>query len=390
MQDLNPNQTTDVMKHFPNIELSYETMSHKKVSPEEYPICLAIPYGKKAFFWFTYFQDKNVCLWLELNKEKKVVRVRVVSEYIPVKMALNTLFYGTIYDYKKIGELQETNETGETKEDGTRRQFFILEDVIYSAGIPVFKQVFSEKLGFCHDLFTNFKNVFAALPIQVLFPHMYSNEDTQLPNKFPYIVHHIQYRSLTKILPYVNHSISTVGSNIGANAFMKKTDVPTFADLFIPPPLPKFDFSKPQYRETAIFEVKADLQNDIYHLYAYGKSSERVYCGVAYIPNYKTSVLMNTVFRNIKENASLDALEESDDEDDFQDTRFDKYVDLQKVAMVECVYLAKFHRWAPVRVLNHTRPHGQIVHISKLVGSVFPQHQHHEVRFTNRNPRERR
>lgn len=375
MYDLNPNQTSDLMKHFPKIELSYETMSHKKVSQEEYPICLAIPYGKKAFFWFTYYQDKNVCLWLELNKEKKVVKVRIVDDKIPVKLAINTLFYGTIYEYKGTDNIDNSHIS-----DSSARQFFIMEDIIYSCGVPVFKEIFSEKLGFCQDLFAKFQDIFTTLPIQVLFPYMYVNDETKSPKEFPYTIHHIQYRSLTKILPYINNSATTIGSNT-TGIFMKKVDAPTFSDLFIPPPLPRFDFSKPQYREKTTFEIKADLQNDIYHLYAYGKSSERVYCGVAYIPNYKTSILMNTVFRKIKENANLDALEESDDEDDFQDMRFDKFVNLQKVAMVECTYLAKFHRWAPVRVLNN----GQIVHISKLVGHTFQQNNGNNFRNQNRS-----
>ena len=38
---------------------------------------------------------------------------------------------------------------------------------------------------------------------------------------------------------------------------------------------------------------------------------------VACIPNYKTSMMMNALFRNIKENRNLDLLEESDDEEEF-------------------------------------------------------------------------
>lgn len=51
---------------------------------------------------------------------------------------------------------------------------------------------------------------------------------------------------------------------------------------------------------------------------------------IAAIPDYKTSVFMNALFRNIKENRSLDALEESDDEDEFENTNIDKFVDLTK------------------------------------------------------------
>ena len=39
---------------------------------------------------------------------------------------------------------------------------------------------------------------------------------------------------------------------------------------------------------------------------------------------------MNKIFRNIKENDKLDALEESDDEDEFENDKSDKFVYLDK------------------------------------------------------------
>mgnify|MGYP003328747202 CR=1 FL=1 len=51
------------------------------------------------------------------------------------------------------------------------------------------------------------------------------------------------------------------------------------------------------------------------------------YYNIMFIPDYKTSVMMNNIFRKIKENKNLDYIEESDDEDDFQNIDIDKYVD---------------------------------------------------------------
>ena len=67
-----------------------------------------------------------------------------------------------------------------------------------------------------------------------------------------------------------------------------------------------------------VFKITPDIQNDIYHLHYYDQrinenSTENNIFDVVYIPDYKTSVMMNKLFRNIKENANLDALEESDD-----------------------------------------------------------------------------
>jgi len=72
---------------------------------------------------------------------------------------------------------------------------------------------------------------------------------------------------------------------------------------------------------------------------------------------------MNSMFRNIKENQNLDAIEESDDEDDFQNMRIDKYVDLKKTIAMECYFQPKFKRWIPTK---KAYPSEKVVHISKL------------------------
>ena len=61
--ELTYNQLNYLMKRFPEFELSYETISHKKVSTA-YNICLAIPVGRKCYAWFTYQGDKDVCYLL--------------------------------------------------------------------------------------------------------------------------------------------------------------------------------------------------------------------------------------------------------------------------------------------------------------------------------------
>ena len=118
---------------------------------------------------------------------------------------------------------------------------------------------------------------------------------------------------------------------------------------------------KPQYRKTTIFQVCADIQNDIYHLYAQDSNKKSIYYDVAYISNYKTSVFMNRIFRNIKENECLDTMEESDDEDDFQDMNPAKYVDLKKIVNMEFQFNMKFKRWVPIEIT-----HAPIVNIGLL------------------------
>jgi hypothetical protein len=100
--------------------------------------------------------------------------------------------------------------------------------------------------------------------------------------------------------------------------------------------------------------VKPDIQNDIYHLYSYDELSKTYanYVGIASIPDYKTSVLLNNVFRNIKENHNLDALEESDDEDEFENNKEDRFVSLDKECKFNCVFNYKFKKWTPNQLLE--------------------------------------
>jgi len=101
--------------------------------------------------------------------------------------------------------------------------------------------------------------------------------------------------------------------------------------------------------KNSIFKIKANIKQDIYNLYCNNDGSDYYY-GVAYIPDYKTSVFMNNLFRNIKENKNLDLLEESDDDEEFENINENKFVDLDKSIVMKCVYMSKFRKWKPVSI----------------------------------------
>ena len=97
------------------------------------------------------------------------------------------------------------------------------------------------------------------------------------------------------------------------------------------------------------FILKPDAQNDIYYVLHNKDDPITDKTMIAHIPNYKTSVMMNSIFRNIKENRNLDALEESDDEDEFvdRDTNKAQFVDLNKCVRMTCAFNHRFKRWQP-------------------------------------------
>ena len=61
---------------------------------------------------------------------------------------------------------------------------------------------------------------------------------------------------------------------------------------------------------------------------------------------------MNKLFRKIKENGNLDLLEESDDEDDFENVAEDKYVYIDKTYRLLCRYLPKINKWEPYKTAS--------------------------------------
>lgn len=412
--ELNYNDKQDLLKRFPDFELSYETVSHKKVS-DDHNLGMAISIGKKYFAWYTFSGSRDVCYLMELNKDKKITKVCEVQTLFHPCLSIGTVFYGTLNEHL----LENTPDASATP----LHSVFIVEDVYYYKGFPTKQLCFGEKIGFLKECFeryivqqfdepSTFKPphnqpspshlVVFALPVMwIIDSHTRNTQRLDcLPERITktigYVTHHIQYRSLYKISPYLNvymntgihanpvQSINTSSSNsnsISINTPMtvapntrnaEQTVSCTHTQAAAKPPNPLslipekphyMDFNKPQYRHPAVFLIRADRQYDIYHLYAFGKNKVPVYYNVAYIPNYRTSVFMNALFRNIRENTNLDYIEESDDETDFEDIREDKYVDLQKTLYMECTFQPKFKKWVPIRVVD---AYDRVVHISKL------------------------
>ena len=97
----------------------------------------------------------------------------------------------------------------------------------------------------------------------------------------------------------------------------------------------------------------ASEKNDIYKIYSYNEKSGKIeYHDIAYISSYVCSVKMNDLFRNIKENSNLDLLEESDDEDEFENISETKYVDMNKSVVMNCEFNTKFKRWEPTTITD--------------------------------------
>jgi hypothetical protein len=338
-----------ILHRFPQFELSYETFAHKKVPPI-YDVCLSIPAGKKQLIWFTFDNTEDIAILIDLNKSRQICKMtRVNVPSLRVDTYFGTLLYGTI--------VQEPDSN----------QIFIVEDIYHYEGTDMKRMLFGEKLTFLQYFFT--KNVpsqhkvVSKDQLLVALPYMRVVNDTALDSlpfyesitkSAKYMSHHIQFRSTSSIVPYLNHIYKKPQPIV--------EQVPSMEMLV---PRTDCDYRLPVYSHQAIFRAMADIRDDVYHLFAYGKEKPDVYVGVAYIGTRTQSKTMNSLFRKIRENINIDYGEESDDEECFQDTRVDKYVDLAREHKIECVFNRKFRMWEPVKQVAM----GKYTHITELISN---------------------
>uniref|UniRef100_A0A6C0AZG9 Uncharacterized protein n=1 Tax=viral metagenome TaxID=1070528 RepID=A0A6C0AZG9_9ZZZZ len=341
---LNEHEQSILLKEFPRIELSYETNVHKKVYQSDF--ILAIPDGKKCFVWFTSYKNQNVCILLEVGDYKKIVRINMVYACFHNELSYKTVLYGTLFHHKST-------------------QYLSIEDVFFYKGNNVSNYTYANKLMLFQTLFSREIKQVSYFQRQIIFGlPLISTNYTEIYNKIkllPYKVKYIQFAYNTNkkynieysqydkaIQPQKQETTSTIHTNKNPNSHNNNThnnntynnnnNTNTNKKVYKNPTIP------------VVFKVKADIQNDIYHLYYKDEQGFDSYYDVAYIPDYKTSVMMNSLFRNIKENRNLDALEESDDEEEFENERPDKFVFLEKEYAMIFTKNHKFNKWVPIQI----------------------------------------
>jgi hypothetical protein len=286
---------------------------------------MAVPYGRKFFAWFSFDKTDNVCVFMNSKTGEMFI------ERVPYSnLSLGTVLYGTLVEYKT-------------------QRYFSAENVFTFEGRTVANITLLEKMKILFKIMSqNRKHLPTKIPIRISTmwkgttpPDFYKQSGTY------------EMVELCDLVVKVKVTAATPPQRPVVTAALQPLQpvVPSRPSLPLhpsPPPTPR-PKSKPDTGAAAKceFYVKADILNDIYHLFTI-IDNKLVYQSIAFIPNYKTSVYMNNFFRKIRENKNLDLQEESDDEEDFEDIRYDKYVDLTKIVRLNCVYNYKFKKWAPI------------------------------------------
>jgi hypothetical protein len=276
------------------------------------------PKGRRGYLWFTYYKKEMLCLLIFINTKKFD---DISNEFYKYEINYdNTLCYNNVlligtYFYK-----YNNNNNNNNNNNKSAQHYYVIDSVLnynyYNSIISANNNnCFNSKLNLCKKVVQAITNSTFNINLGIILDN---------------------YDSIFKIIYKLNYDIYCVGcysnnkylGNFILNIQLSKT------------------INKNETNYGYNFKVTASITPDIYNLYILENNKE-IFYEYALIDSYKTSVFMNDLFRKIKENKNLDLLEESDDEEEFENIDLEKYVDLRKTYIIECFYNRKFKKWVP-------------------------------------------
>ena len=409
MRTLNNSDVESLLSNFPTTRLSYEVSVHKndnqvgaaaattQVSVPKDSKCFIIPKGRRCIAWATEWNRKKIFAIIEVQTQRNQIPVpfRKFHEsngWYPGPVHMfdtcfhSSLTYGTVFG----GVLFRTHRGGDIGPAATV-QCFSINHVYWYKGSQIPNLTLSDHVELCENIFKNDQSlrqvaytqsnsIIFGLPVLYSFAVAGAVYDDEFLQSFPYPVYSILYRSNTTTRVYcqnimtsvsVSHASVSVSHAPSRNFAQQSTPAPTPTPVHTPAPLhaptptaPAHSLALIEYIKPdddaltnihAVFIVRPNVQNDIYELFVSAGNPRNgtdhaVFHNFAHIPNFKTSVMMNRLFRNIRENERLDTMEESETEEEFENIELDKYVSLHKEYKLLCRLNKKFCRWVPISV----------------------------------------
>ena len=288
-----------MISRFPKIELFYDKILHRKIQSDVY---ILIPQGSRVFAWFTYFNGTNLCVIMHRNNQGAIVKVEEVVLSYDKRLSYGTIISGTYFAH-----------------NGARH--LACDDIYFYKGQKVRDRSYLERLKL-------FKIIFETELRQVLYDQNFA------------------VLGLPVICTDLDVALKTVAEMPYA---VKGIVCQNFADYKSMGIL----FNRQERKLECVFKVRAMVEEDIYSLNCLNATAalgDDEFYSLPLISDYKTSVMMNRHFRTIKENQNLDALEESDDEAEFENISDDKFVDLKKTIYMRCEYIKRFRKWKPIEI----------------------------------------
>ena len=370
MRILNSQETDSLLAGFPNTRLSYEASIHKN---DQHPIvsgykCFILPKGKRCVAWVTEWNRRKICAVIDVagangngngGVSPMIRRFHQENGWYPGTVRLydtcveNSLGYGTVFG----GVLFRLSDN----------PYFSIHTIYWYKGEPIPSLTLSGHIRLCENIFaereirqityTKQNSIVFGLPVLC-----HTDQDAEkVAQGLPYPVFAFQYRYNTHTRVFQRIIQDDTNNERGIVRIISPpapAPAPARHTQPQPQPQPPLPYIQPMDEMLtniqATFIVRPNIQNDIYELFVRSSSSracEYVFHNFAQIPSYKTSVMMNRLFRNIAENRRLDAAEESEDEAEFENTEPDKYVSLHNEYIMVCRFHKRFCRWVPLNVV---------------------------------------
>lgn len=379
-----------LLSNFPTTRLSYEVPVHKNDNSGSAPgsirdsKCFIIPKGRRCVAWATEWNRKKIFAIIEVQTQRNQVpalfrKFHEVNGWYPGPVQVfdtcfhSELTYGTVFGGVLFRAERTSTHCGHQPHAvaTTTVQCFSIIHVYWYKGTQIPSLTLSSHVDMCERMFTTDQalrqvaytqsnSIIFGLPVLCTAVAAVASDDAFL-HSLPYPVYSILYRSNTSTRVYSQNLFASIAAP--ATISPAPAPVRVAASVASVAPVAK-EYIKPDddmlTNIQAVFIVRPNVQNDIYELFVKtggpgrGGASREVFHNFAHVPNYKTSVMMNRLFRNIRENERLDAMEESETEEEFENIELDKYVSLHKEYKFVCKLNKKFCRWVPISVVPET------------------------------------
>ena len=264
------------------------------------------PIGKKCYLWFTYIDKQFISLIKFVNDN---------NFYLAELDYDNTLSYNNVLLYGYYLRIDN-------------KVFFTIDNII---NYNDYNYILNSKSFSLESLF----NIYS-----IIFKYINTIKNSIVTNS----------NNINIYIPYITDNYSDIFNNIynlaykpyGVSLWKKNKNIGLFT------------FNNNANIHEAIFQIRAQPNHDTYSLYCNNNNKLEFYCN-ALITDYKLSIFMNSLFRNIVENKNLDLLEESDSEDIFENIDENKYVDLDKNYIFKCSYNRRFKKWVPKTLIENAK-----------------------------------
>ena len=266
------------------------------------------PVGRKCYLWFTYVDKQFVAVIKYPNDND--------NDFFVADIGFNnTLSYNNVLLYGYYLKIEGSD-------------FFLIDNVINyndynyiihdkSSPIVSMFKIYNKILENVNVNTNVNTNICVKNHMQIFLPFISDDYDKVFSS-----IYNLAYR------PY-GITVWSKNKNLGIHIFNNNTNV-----------------------HEAVFRVEANYNHDTYDLYCQNGNKVEFY-NRSLITDYRLSIYMNSLFRNIVENRDLDLLEESEDEESFENIDEYRYVDLKKTLYFKCQYNRRFKKWVPQTLIEN-------------------------------------